>query len=169
MWRMQQTIAAACGVVSCLATAPSGSSAAPVINARAGTERFAIERAVAGAARRLATPDCQRVLSDFTDVSGRTLADALADLGKTPIEFFNLLYFVDDRETECCLTRGTLAFTAPGNRVIRVCGRRFAAVTLDRSTYGDAIMIHEMLHALGLGENPPRSSDITARVLSRCS
>jgi len=26
-----------------------------------------------------------------------------------------------------------------------------------------------MLHALGLGENPPASSDITQRVIARCS
>ena len=166
MWR---TIAVGCGIIGSLATARSGAGATPSILAIAGQERFAIERAVAGAARRLADPGCQRVLDDFADGSGRTLADALAELGKTPVEFFNDLYFVDDRETPCCLTRGTLAFTAPGHRVIRVCGRRFAAVSLSRSTYGDAIMIHEMLHALGLNENPPRSSEITARVLSRCS
>ena len=166
MWR---TVAIACGVVSCLGTATSGSAGAPVINAMAGTERFAIERAVAGAARRLANPACQQVLSDFVDESGRSLADNLADLGKTPVEFFNELYIFDDRDAPCCLTRRALAFTAPGHRVIRVCSRRFAAVSLSRSAYGDAIMIHEMLHALGLGENPPRSRDITAKVLARCS
>ena len=166
MWR---TIAVTCGVVSCLATATSGSTAAPVISAMAGTERFAIERAVAGAARRLAEPECQRVLTDFSDPSGRTLEENLAALGKTPVEFFNELYFVDDRDSTCCRTRRAIAFTAPGHRVIRVCGPRFAAVSMSQGAYADAIMIHEMLHALGLGENPPRSRDITARVLSRCS
>jgi len=43
MWR---TFAIACGVMSCLVTVPAGSSAAPTIRAWAGTERFAIERAV---------------------------------------------------------------------------------------------------------------------------
>ena len=166
MWR---TIAVSCGIIGSLATARSGSGATPSILAIAGQERFAIERAVAVAARRLADAGCRLVLADFEDRSGRTLADNLAALGKDAVEFFNELYFVDDRETPCCLTRGTLAFTAPGHRVIHVCGRRFAAVSLNRSVYGDAVMIHEMLHALGLGENPPRSSEITARVLSRCS
>jgi hypothetical protein len=32
----------------------------------------------------------------------------------------------------------------------------------------EAALIHEMLHTLGLGENPPRSRDITARVRARC-
>ena len=165
MWR---TIAIACGALSCLATAASGSTPAPLINAMAGAERFAIERAIAGAARRLADPECQRVLEDFADPSGRTLAENLAALGKTPVDFFNELYFVDDRDAPCCVQRRAIAFTAPGHRVIRVCGPRFATVSLSQAAYADAIMIHEMLHALGLHENPPRSRDITARVIARC-
>jgi len=165
MWR---AIAIACGVTSCL-TIPAGTSAEPMIRLFVGTERFAMMRAADGAARRLATPECQRVLDDFTDPSGLTPAGKLAQLGKTPIEFFNALYFTDDRETPCCLRRGTLAFTAPGQRVIRICGRRFAAVSFANPAYGDAVLIHEMLHALGLGENPPSSTDITRQVLARCS
>jgi hypothetical protein len=36
--------------------------------------------------------------------------------------------------------------------------------------YGEAIIIHEMLHALGLGENGrhPSPEAITRRVLQRC-
>ena len=33
----------------------------------------------------------------------------------------------------------------------------------------EAIVIHEMLHTLGLGENPPTSTEITKRVKGRCS
>ena len=32
----------------------------------------------------------------------------------------------------------------------------------------EAALIHESLHSLGLGENPPTSSEITSRVISRC-
>jgi len=32
----------------------------------------------------------------------------------------------------------------------------------------DAALIHESLHSLGLGENPPSSLEITSRVISRC-
>jgi hypothetical protein len=32
----------------------------------------------------------------------------------------------------------------------------------------EAVIIHEMLHTLGLGENPPSSTEITFRVLNRC-
>jgi hypothetical protein len=30
------------------------------------------------------------------------------------------------------------------------------------------LLIHELLHAIGLGENPPASEAITARVVARC-
>jgi hypothetical protein len=32
----------------------------------------------------------------------------------------------------------------------------------------EATVIHEALHTLGLGENPPTSREITAGVLKRC-
>ena len=166
MWRR---LAIAGSLTSCLVTVPAGSAAAPVILGWAGSERLALVRAVDGAARRLAQPDCQRVLDDFTDPSGHTLGENLAQLDKTPVEFFNELYFTDDRDSSCCTRGRTLAFTAPGLRVIRICGLRFAAVSLSRPAYGDAVLIHEMLHALGLGENPPTSADITRQVLARCS
>src|SRR4029453_12820516 len=143
MWRR---IAVSCAVVSSLASAPAP-EAATVVYAAAGTERFAIERAIAGAARRLDNAECQRILTDFTDPSGRTLADNLAEIGKTPAEFMNDLSWVDDRDTPCCLRRGTLAFTGRGQRVIRVCGRRCGGLSLSRPIYGDAVFIHEMLHA----------------------
>jgi len=34
--------------------------------------------------------------------------------------------------------------------------------------YAEMILIHELLHTLGLGENPPTSLEITARVTERC-
>ena len=32
----------------------------------------------------------------------------------------------------------------------------------------EAFIIHETLHSLGLGENPPASGEITSRVMKRC-
>jgi len=165
MWR---NIAVGCAFAGSLA-APAPTAASAAVYAAAGTERFAIERAIAGAVQRLDKAECQRILTDFTDPSRRTLAENLAELGKTPAEFMNELFWVDDRDTLCCQRRCALAFTAPGQRVIRVCGRRFAQVSLSRPIYGEAVFIHEMLHALGLGENPPRSSDITRQIIARCS
>jgi hypothetical protein len=49
-----------------------------------------------------------------------------------------------------------------------VCGRRFAYYfALDRAQ-GEIIIIHELLHSLGLGENPPSSAAITKMVEQRC-
>jgi hypothetical protein len=31
-----------------------------------------------------------------------------------------------------------------------------------------ALIIHEELHSLGLGEDPPTSKEITAKVIERC-
>lgn len=38
----------------------------------------------------------------------------------------------------------------------------------ESSSHAEAIVIHEMLHSLGLGENPPTSDYITSRVMERC-
>jgi hypothetical protein len=38
----------------------------------------------------------------------------------------------------------------------------------NRSTAAELLVIHELLHTLGLGENPPSSVDITRVVTSRC-
>jgi hypothetical protein len=61
-----------------------------------------------------------------------------------------------------------LAVTTVGSRVIYLCSARFRAVAEKNGAYVEAAIIHEALHALGLGENPPTSELITERVLARC-
>jgi hypothetical protein len=56
----------------------------------------------------------------------------------------------------------------PGSRVVQVCGRRFGAVARRNPRLAEASVIHEMLHSLGLGENPPDPQVITGRVLDLC-
>ncbi len=41
-------------------------------------------------------------------------------------------------------------------------------INAQQPDYVVATLIHEILHTLGLGENPPSSREITARVLARC-
>jgi len=55
-------------------------------------------------------------------------------------------------------------FTVDGAAVF-VCGTSFQ--TLARGARANAL-IHEMLHTLGLRENPPSSAEITRRVTERC-
>ena len=58
--------------------------------------------------------------------------------------------------------------TDPGSRVVYICGPQFALVDRDNPSQTEAFLIHEELHSLGLGENPPSPKEITARVLAMC-
>ena len=65
-------------------------------------------------------------------------------------EYLGHIFFYDAKPSDC---EGTMlaGATGPGSRVIRVCGRRFARKMAESSTQGEALIIHEMLHSLGLG------------------
>jgi hypothetical protein len=52
--------------------------------------------------------------------------------------------------------------------VVRVCVDELKRIWQKDKQYTTAALIHEMLHSLGLGENPPSSNEITARVLQMC-
>jgi hypothetical protein len=131
--------------------------------------RVVVEKAVNGALRRLATPTCQLVLTDFTDASARSLAVRLETLDQTVAEFVASVYFVDGGDSaQCRSNETTVAFTEPGSRVIHVCARRFTNEFARRPDDGEILVIHELLHSLGLGENPPTSRQITEQVSLRC-
>ena len=134
------------------------------------TTQMYVERAVEGAMRRLAAPACQQLLTEFADASGVALRDRLDRTSLTALEFMATLHFLDGADTPQCRSRTDLAaFTAPGNRVIFVCGDRFSASFADKPRAAEMLIIHEVLHAVGLGENPPASDEITARVTRRCA
>jgi hypothetical protein len=130
--------------------------------------RLALRRAVEGAAARLARPGCQDLFSDFTDEVGQRLSTTLAASGKSPTEAFGVLRFFDDGAAPQCHAGTTLAFTQTGSRLIRVCGSQFRERFLQNRSTTEIIVIHEFLHALGLGENPPTSDAITKQVAVRC-
>ncbi len=78
-----------------------------------------------------------------------------------------MVYFMDgSRETRC--TTGAFAFTAPGSRVVRLCVEEVKRTWQQDHIHTIANFIHEMLHTLGLGENPPASEEITRRVIAVC-
>ena len=133
-----------------------------------GKARMTVTDALQGAVRRLATPKCQRLFADFSDQTGRALTMNLAATGQSPADFLAELHFVNADETAQCRTDDVVAaFTAPGSRVIYVCGNRFVRFAA-KTKGGEILLIHELLHALGLGENPPTSSRITDAVMNRC-
>jgi hypothetical protein len=134
-----------------------------------GKTHVFVNVAIEGAARRLATPECQRVFDDFQDGQGQPLSAVLAARNMTHVEFLSSLYFVDGDGTQPCRAPAApVAFTTPGRRVIHVCSAPFASAFDSSQRYAQIVVIHEMLHSLGLGENPPTSAAITAQVMRRC-
>ena len=128
-----------------------------------GTVRCALDLALA----MLAAPGCSRVYSEFQRPDGRTPRDELERMGIGPEEFLESLVFTDgSREAVCRRDRAVMTAT-PGRALIYVCPR-FAAFQIGNPRLSAAVIIHESLHALGLGENPPSSDEINRRVERRC-
>jgi hypothetical protein len=128
----------------------------------------AVTRALAGADRLLAEPVCQEVLTDFRDASGRTLRDVLDGNDVSARGFLRWVVFSDGRGLKACSNKASLAVTEPGSRVVFICPTAFVEAAWGNPDETEATLIHEMLHSLGLGENPPSSRDITRRVQARC-
>jgi hypothetical protein len=133
-----------------------------------GAQYKALRRAVMGARERLARRECQQLFSEFRDASGRTLQQNLDALGQTAASYFGLIMFADGARWRRCQDPNIFAMTDPGSRVVHVCGRQFAFVDGNNPSQTEAFLIHEALHSLGLGENPPSAKEITARVLALC-
>jgi hypothetical protein len=134
-----------------------------------------VERVRAGAAARLGQAECRKVLGDFQDRSGRTLEQNLQPFGMSPSEYLSRLSFVDGSRLPACQVPSVTMATMAGVLQVFVCpagrGRlnsRLARVEADSRSLAEAMVIHEMLHTLGLGENPPSTFEITNRVRERC-
>lgn len=77
-------------------------------------------------------------------------------------------YFIEGDAARCRADPLLQAYTVPGSRVVWICGDRFAerfAIAVRDASY---LVIHEMLHTAGLGENPPSSAEVTAVVARMC-
>lgn len=133
-----------------------------------GKPHMTVEDAVQGAMRRLSIPRCQQLFEEFTDQGGRALTVNLAATAESPADFLAGLYFVEGDDTiQCRADQIVAAFTEPGSRVVHVCGQRFLQFAV-KTKGGEILLIHELLHTLGLGENPPSSARITDAVMNRC-
>jgi hypothetical protein len=131
-----------------------------------GRTRAALTRALEGARQRLAGPGCAAVLGDFEADLGFSLSPRLA--GVSPADYLDIVVFADGRDRSPCQGRQALATTSPGSRVVYVCGTTFVEQAELDPELAQATLIHELLHSLGLPENPPGSHEITRRVLARC-
>jgi hypothetical protein len=130
---------------------------------------FAVRQVLRRAGRALVKPDCQRVFREFSNASGQPLQDRLDAEAKSGDAFLASLLFYEGSSHPRCDQKHTLAVARPGSRVVLLCTPQFFDVALRSPRLAASVLIHEELHALGLGENPPSSSEITARVAARCA
>jgi hypothetical protein len=117
------------------------------------------------AVRRLREPRCQEILDDFTDAAGRPVRESLG--ASTPDAYLARLVIRDGefpRDPSICTSQTVAAFTANGAAVF-VCGTTFRRLPPGERANA---LIHEMLHTLGLRENPPTAIEISRRVRARC-
>jgi hypothetical protein len=132
--------------------------------------RQRLELALRGAAERLGGSECQKVFTDFRDGAGQPLQSKLDALQKTGAEFLTWLRFSEGGGLPMCERNPHVAaFTQPGSRVVQVCGAAFAPRSVRDPLANEVLIIHELLHTLGLEENPPSSAEISRGVLVRCA
>ena len=124
----------------------------------------AVERAV----KKLEAESCREVFAGYRDAEGRTLRENLQTVGKTEAGYLQWTLFYDGAGTRSCEQRSTYAWTKPNSHVVFVCTEQFREVAVRDPELAAVLIIHEELHSLGLGENPPDSKEITARVISGC-
>jgi hypothetical protein len=128
-----------------------------------------VRRALEAAAERLESDRCRSVFLDFRDLAGHPLQEALERTGHSPASYLSEILFYDGSRHRLCQKGRVLAVANPGSRVVQVCPEAIRERYRREPRYVEAILIHEALHTLGLGENPPTSFEITTRVLGRCT
>lgn len=172
---------ALCVCAAAMVTAASGAAPAEdaelsnAFNVRIENERAAaaVRRAVAGASERLRNRACQALLDRFRDAAGRPLHENLDATGQSSERYLATgVFFYEGYRLPTCRSRRAkkgLAVTSPGSRAVFICTTRFTDVEKRNPKEAQAVVIHEMLHTLGLGENPPSSDEITQAVVEACA
>ena len=127
----------------------------------------AVRGAIDLALAKLARPGCGDIYGDFELPHGETPRKVLDRMGIGPDELLERLVFIDGTSDRGCRSGLAGLITTPGSHVISVCPR-FIELQLRNPDLAASLVIHESLHVLGLGENPPSSNDITQRVQRRC-
>ncbi len=140
----------------------------PRDNVRVSDQSLAhpLRQAVLGADAWLKTPACQELFTDFLDQRGVPLASVLKERGRDAREQLRSIFFYDGAQHPVCRAGGSAAVSNPGSAVVFVCPL-FGDYSRDVNQ-ARAVVVHELLHTLGLGESPPTSLQITNRVIERC-
>ena len=133
----------------------------------AGMEGRALDRARTQAAALLEGDECRKVFSDFADAEGRALQEKLDALGETPAGYLGTVSFLNGELQLLCRRSSVQMVTTGKSRYVYVCPQ-FRQFEHRRPELAPVLVIHETLHTLGLGENPPTSVEITSRIYARC-
>jgi hypothetical protein len=153
-WTRRIAIVAA---LTAMAVQPGRAHSGVLIRFVSGESRMAVQHSIDGAMHRLSGVECQSVFADFS-------------LPALDARWLTAIRFVDDPDASLCQSGSSvLEFTSPGAHVVHMCGRRFLETVRASRPVAEVVIIHEFLHVLGLGENPPSSEAITARVAARCA
>lgn len=120
-----------------------------------------------GAMRRLQSPECRQVLTDFRDPEGRTMLQNLEPFGLAPDAYLARIALMDGASRRRCKAPQVQLVTMRGAGRVFVC-KPFLQTVWRQRAMAEVYVIHEMLHTLGLGEDPPTSLDITRQVRRRC-
>jgi hypothetical protein len=129
-------------------------------------ERHALQWSIGIASQQLRRSECLKAFAEFQLADGTTPLEKLEATGLTAEEHLATLEWESGATSGRCAPGALLATVRNGRRVTVCPG--FAKVVASQPSFGATLVIHEQLHALGLGENPPTSTYITTRVYHRC-
>jgi hypothetical protein len=170
MWKKGSRASGRAVLASSILLATAAANAAAPLTLT-GWDARAVATARAGALKRLESEECRKLFTEFTDAQGRTLQESLEEWSTSPAGYIGLVPFVDGSSQALCRKTKTALVASPGVRRVFVCGT-FADVQLRQPGVAESMVIHEILHTLGLGEAPqkgaPTSIEITQRVEARC-
>lgn len=165
--RQPRLFGAAALAVVALAAAPRAAQAQSRIRPLGRADSRTVEIAREGAMRRLQTAECRQVLTDFKDPQGRTPLENLAAFAVEPHEYVAQVPFLDGRDRPLCQRGQSQLLSTRGTARVLVCEPFLDTVHRERDM-AEFYVIHEILHTLGLDENPPTSQEITQQVKRRC-
>jgi len=129
--------------------------------------RAAVKASLDRAIQRLRNPDCSRALLALRGSGGESLGVTLAQRAPSWADYLQGVYFSEGTTGSPCQRRSVLAFTAVNSRVVFICSDAFLSLRRRSIWHAEAVIIHEILHTLGL---PDRNDDqdITEQVLQAC-
>ncbi len=151
-----------------LVAAPGALQAQTRVRPLGRYEARLVDMAREGAMRRLQSAECRQVFTDFKDPQGRTPLENLSAFAVEPHEYVAQVPFLDGRDRPLCQRGQSHLLSTRGTARVLVCEPFLETVNRERDM-AEFYVIHEILHTLGLDENPPTSQEITQQVKRRCS